>query len=102
MNLKDCDKITNTGHVRTTKWGFLCHLKTKQKKLSGHPAVVVWHFGFLLGALTIVAVWQVAPDSLFIIAQVTPMQAAMCAVGALAFLAIAKTLFEWFETKNSE
>ena len=57
---------------------------------------------FILGALTIVAVWQVAPDSLFIIAQVTPMQAAMCAVGALAFLAIAKTLFEWFETKNSE
>ena len=47
---------------------------------------------FILGALTIVAVWQVAPDSLFIIAQVTPMQAAMCAVGALAFLAIAKPL----------
>jgi hypothetical protein len=52
--------------------------------------------------LTIVAVWQVAPDSLFIIAQVTPMQAALCAVGALAFLAIVKTIFEWFETKNSE
>ena len=57
---------------------------------------------FILGALTIVAVWQVAPDSLFIIAQVTPRQAALCAVGALAFLAIVKTIFEWFETKNSE
>jgi hypothetical protein len=30
------------------------------------------------------------------------MQAALCAVGALAFLAIVKTIFEWFETKNPE
>ena len=46
---------------------------------------------FILGALTIVAVWQVAPDSLFIIAQVTPMQAALCAVGALAWTRLAIT-----------
>ena len=56
---------------------------------------------FILGVLTIVAVWQVAPDSLFVIAHATPMQAAMCAVGALAFMAIVKTIFEWLETKNS-
>jgi hypothetical protein len=44
----------------------------------------------------------VSPDSLAIAAQMSPVTGALCAVGALAFIAIAKALFEWFEMRNGQ
>ena len=57
---------------------------------------------FILGVLTIIVIWQVSPDSLAIVAQISPVTGALCAVGALAFIAIAKTLFEWFEMRSAQ
>ena len=57
---------------------------------------------FILGVLTIIVLSQVSPDSLAIAAEMSPVTGALCAVGALAFIAIAKSLFEWFEMRNSQ
>ena len=57
---------------------------------------------FILGTLSLIVLWLVSPDSVELIGQVTPLQAALCAVGALAFIAIVKSLFEWIEMRNSE